>query len=148
MKNAVFWDVAPCRSCVNRPAHAGSSLADFTTLNMEAIRSSETSVHTISTWRHIPEDGILHIQIIDRLLSKPDNTTKKYEIRNCDHCFSSLRPYTHHTSRQLDFNPQDGSSTFLRNIGKQQSQTIHPSCLTTIGFQPSRWKQHIPPKYR
>jgi hypothetical protein len=41
-------------------AHAGSSLADFSTLKMEAIRSSETSVHTTSTWRHIPEDGILH----------------------------------------------------------------------------------------
>jgi hypothetical protein len=26
----------------------------------EAIRSSATSVHTRSTWRHIPEDGILH----------------------------------------------------------------------------------------
>jgi hypothetical protein len=32
----------------------------FFTLKMEAIRSSETSVHTRSTWRHIPEDGILH----------------------------------------------------------------------------------------
>jgi hypothetical protein len=32
MKNAVFWDVAPCRYCVNK----------------------------ISTRRHIPEDGILH----------------------------------------------------------------------------------------
>jgi hypothetical protein len=30
-----------------------------TTLNTEAIRSSETSVYTISTWRHIPEDGSL-----------------------------------------------------------------------------------------
>jgi hypothetical protein len=30
------------------------------TLKMEAIRSSETSVNKISTWRHIPEDGILH----------------------------------------------------------------------------------------
>jgi hypothetical protein len=29
------------------------------TLKMEAIRSSETSVYTISTRRHIPEDGIL-----------------------------------------------------------------------------------------
>jgi hypothetical protein len=41
MKNAVFWDVAPCRSCVNR-------------------RSSETSVYIRSTWRHVPEDGILY----------------------------------------------------------------------------------------
>jgi hypothetical protein len=35
MKNGVFWDVVPCRS-------------------------SETSLHTRSTRRHIPEDGILH----------------------------------------------------------------------------------------
>jgi hypothetical protein len=35
-------------------------LADFSTLKMEAIRSSETSVHTRSTLRYIPEDGILH----------------------------------------------------------------------------------------
>jgi hypothetical protein len=41
------------------PAHAGFSLADFSTLKMEAIRSSETSVHTISTRRHIPENGVL-----------------------------------------------------------------------------------------
>jgi hypothetical protein len=42
-------------------AHAGSSLADFSTLKMEATRSSETSVQsTRSTPRHIPEDGILH----------------------------------------------------------------------------------------
>jgi hypothetical protein len=81
MKNVVIWDVAPRRSRVNRrfggmyhlhlqgrksasqepPAHAGPSLADFSTLKMEAIRSSETSVHTISTRRHIPEDGILQL---------------------------------------------------------------------------------------
>jgi hypothetical protein len=61
--------VAPCRSCVNRRfggmyhlhlqvvAHAGSSLAEFSTLKMEAICSSETSVHTRSTRRLIPEDA-------------------------------------------------------------------------------------------
>jgi hypothetical protein len=71
MKNAVFWDVAPCTSCVNRrfgrmyrlhlqpPAHAGFSLGDFSTLKMEALRFSETSVYSRSTRRHIPEDGIL-----------------------------------------------------------------------------------------
>jgi hypothetical protein len=42
------------------PDHADSSLADFFIPNMEAIRSSETSVYTISTRHHIPEHGILH----------------------------------------------------------------------------------------
>jgi hypothetical protein len=56
MKNAVFWDVVPCRS-----AQAGSSLADYSTLNMEAISSSETSVHRRSTRHQIPEDGILQL---------------------------------------------------------------------------------------
>jgi hypothetical protein len=74
MKNAVFWDVAPCRTCVNRqtdvyyslqsPAHAGASLADFSTLKMEEICSSETSVYRRSTRHHIPEDGILHCLLL------------------------------------------------------------------------------------
>jgi hypothetical protein len=52
------------------PAHAGSSLADFSTLKMEAIRSSETSVHfRRSTRRHIPEDGILHSHHCENLKS-------------------------------------------------------------------------------
>jgi hypothetical protein len=42
------------------PADTGSSLADFSTLKMEVIRSSEMSVHTRSTRCHIPEDDILH----------------------------------------------------------------------------------------
>jgi hypothetical protein len=42
--------------------HAGSSSADISTLMMEAIRSSETSVYTRSTQRHVPEDGILLLQ--------------------------------------------------------------------------------------
>jgi hypothetical protein len=50
----------PAWASLQPPAHAGSSLADFSTLNMEAIRSFETSVHTRSSGRHIPEDGILH----------------------------------------------------------------------------------------
>jgi hypothetical protein len=41
------------------PGHTGSSLADFPTLKMEAILSSETSVNTRPTQRHIPEDDIL-----------------------------------------------------------------------------------------
>jgi hypothetical protein len=81
MKNAVFWDVAPCRSCVNRRFGAtyrlqlqgrkirdrGTSVSRWLqteqTLNMEVIRHSETSVHTRSTRRYIPEDGIFHVII-------------------------------------------------------------------------------------
>jgi hypothetical protein len=66
--------IAPCRYCVNRrfggtyrfhlqgirnPAHANPSFAKYT-LKMEAGHSSETSVNTISTRGHIPEDDILH----------------------------------------------------------------------------------------
>jgi hypothetical protein len=59
IKNSVFWDVVTCRSCVDSrfggktavcslqpPAHAGSSLADFYTLKMEAIRYGDTSQTT------------------------------------------------------------------------------------------------------
>jgi hypothetical protein len=35
----------------------------FSTLKMEAILSSETSVNTKSTQRHIPEDFILHFYL-------------------------------------------------------------------------------------
>jgi hypothetical protein len=90
--NAVFWDVAPCSSCVNRrfgetyrlnlqdrkireratslqpPAHAGSSLADFSTLKMEEIRSSETSVHTRTTRRHIPKMTFIVTAVKPRIL--------------------------------------------------------------------------------
>jgi hypothetical protein len=51
------------------PVHAGSSLADFSALKMEAIRSSETSVHTRSTQGHIPEDGIPHSHRCENLKS-------------------------------------------------------------------------------
>jgi hypothetical protein len=56
--------VALCRSCVNRRFGA-----DFSTLKMEAIRSSETSVDTSSTQSHIPEDDILHSHRCESLIS-------------------------------------------------------------------------------
>jgi hypothetical protein len=54
-------------------SQVGSSVnPSFSTLKMEAIRSSETSVHTRSTQRHIPEDVILQNSRgkPDRLVSK------------------------------------------------------------------------------
>jgi hypothetical protein len=50
-------------------SHAGSSLADFYTLKLETIHSSETSIHTRSTRRHIPEDGVLHSHRYENLKS-------------------------------------------------------------------------------
>jgi hypothetical protein len=50
-ENAVFWDVALCRSYENR-------------------RFGGTLVHTRSTQRHIPEDGILHHFSCSRVLSR------------------------------------------------------------------------------
>jgi hypothetical protein len=49
------------------PADAGSPLADFSTLKMEAIRSSEMSISPGSTQHHIPEDDILQQELICRL---------------------------------------------------------------------------------
>jgi hypothetical protein len=59
MKNAVFWDVVSCRSWFGSHLLTFSSFSDFYSLNMEATCSSETSVLTRPTRRHIPEDGIL-----------------------------------------------------------------------------------------
>jgi hypothetical protein len=65
MKNVVF--------CLQPPAQPGSSLADFSTLKMEAIHSSETSVQfTRSTRHHIPEDGILHLHIVQFLVNRKE----------------------------------------------------------------------------
>jgi hypothetical protein len=58
LNNAVFWDVAPCRSCVNR-------------------LSSETSIHTRSTWCHIPEDGILRSHRRENLKSYTNGLGKQ-----------------------------------------------------------------------
>jgi hypothetical protein len=63
IKHAVFWDVAPCR---------------YYELNG---RSSETSVQfTISTWRHIPEDGILHSHRCGNLKSYTFNIVLLFKV--------------------------------------------------------------------
>jgi hypothetical protein len=70
MKNAVFWDVAPCGFIINRRfggtfrlQHPSNILLRviFSTLKMEATRSSETSVYIKPTQRHFPEECIIHI---------------------------------------------------------------------------------------
>jgi hypothetical protein len=47
MKNAVYWDVGPCSSCVNQ-------------------RFGGMSIHTRTTLRHIQENGILIFSSLTR----------------------------------------------------------------------------------
>jgi hypothetical protein len=88
MKNAAFWEVKAFGSCKKRhigrthrvhhhveknqrsrkedsnnnklliTANISNSL-NISTLIMEAVNSSETSLFARATWHHIPEDGIL-----------------------------------------------------------------------------------------
>jgi hypothetical protein len=59
---------------------AAGSIADFYTLKTGAIRSSETSVYTISTRRHIPEEGILQILVIFTNIKFYENLFSDYRI--------------------------------------------------------------------
>jgi hypothetical protein len=65
MKSNIFWDMTPC-SPLSVSQLATCLLAELisSTLKMEAICSSETSIDTQrTTWRHIPENNTLHIYI-------------------------------------------------------------------------------------
>jgi hypothetical protein len=52
-------------------------------LQVEAIRSSETSVYTMSTRHHIPEEGILHSHRRENLKSYIDIENICLKIRLC-----------------------------------------------------------------
>jgi hypothetical protein len=68
MKNALFWDMTPYSSFKNRRFGGiyhlvtanESSQPILVTMIIEAIRSYETSVLTIATRYHSPEDGNVH----------------------------------------------------------------------------------------
>jgi hypothetical protein len=82
-EDTVLTDVSEERAGTSSmlvPALSGSSLADFllfsSTLKMEEIRFSETSLNTISTRRHIPEEYFLHSHRRENL--KSYNLTEDY----------------------------------------------------------------------
>jgi hypothetical protein len=77
LKDAIFWDVAPFRSCVSqrfggtyRLHLQGRKICKRgTSVNRWLSAASKTSVHTRSTWLQIPEDGILHSHCHENLKS-------------------------------------------------------------------------------
>jgi hypothetical protein len=85
MKSIIFWDMTPCSplNCTRRfggtyRLHLQGQLAtcllagllNYSTLKMEAIRSSETSgAIQRTTRRHIPEDDTLHNHRCENLKS-------------------------------------------------------------------------------
>jgi hypothetical protein len=97
MKNAVFCDITPrgfARTGVSQehiasiissvfrllvPANVVPSSLILDTLMMEAICFSKTSVLTTATWRHVPEDSILHSDGCENL--KSYETGLVYKIR-------------------------------------------------------------------
>jgi hypothetical protein len=74
MKNAVFWGVMPCYSCMNRPF--GGNIASITRVERaselvtaSAVTSSEMFASKTATRCNIPEDGIAHTHRRENLKS-------------------------------------------------------------------------------
>jgi hypothetical protein len=86
-------------------AHACSSLADFSTLKMDAIRSSETSVHTRSARHHIPEDSILH-------------SNRCENLKSCNNLFYRLENFRCHKERSIDKDERkrEANGVRLKNV--------------------------------
>jgi hypothetical protein len=106
------------KSVSEEPAWAGGCrLADFSALKLEAIRSSETSVHTRTTWRHIPENGILHCHRHENL--KSYTLTIKFANSPPCTCWGS--------SGQK---PQDGLMTLIYQVYYLE---VVKSCVKKLG---------------
>jgi hypothetical protein len=108
MKNVVLWDVALCKSCVNRLFGRtyrlyiqGRKIRErWTSVSRWLQRSSETSVNARSAQRHIPEDDILHRHRCESLKSY-----RYRELGSCSwpHAFSNFCRNSKDTLRVFKF---------------------------------------------
>jgi hypothetical protein len=73
MKNAVFWDVGPCRTCVNRRFGGTYRLH----LHGRTIRGCSHLLALVPRSRHIPKDGILQYEVVLCLIKH--HAMKMYE---------------------------------------------------------------------
>jgi hypothetical protein len=62
MFRIVFWDVLPCKMIVDRRFRRAYCLHHYSSLMMEAVRTSETAVDNHFTRQYIPEDNSEHLR--------------------------------------------------------------------------------------
>jgi hypothetical protein len=60
MFRIVFWDVLPCKIIVDRRFRVVYCLHHQSSLMMDAVRTSETSVENHFTRKYMPEDNSEH----------------------------------------------------------------------------------------
>jgi hypothetical protein len=162
MKSTIFWDITPCSPLsVNRRFGGAYRLLlsrwflaqlVFSTLKMEAICSSETSVDTQQTTRRcIPEDGTHHCErfyernvfCVRLSVSQATASTGAWPVQDkwSAHAQWMSRAVTWRTGRcscpfGLLFYPEDGRSTLLRNVCNTAShpRRVYPSLLTSCPY--------------
>jgi hypothetical protein len=88
---------------------------DFSTLKMEAIRSNEKSVHTRTTRRHIPENGILHSH-----RRETSNLTNKVFLSDRIFCDEIIFV----SAAKFQFCPRTSSSDCSPSVIKQKSTVL------------------------
>jgi hypothetical protein len=119
MKNAVFWDVAPCRSCVNRRFGGTYRLH----LQSRKIRERGTSV---SRWLHtadIQEDGILYSQRRENLKSYKN---RQILLRRC-----ALKEYFNFAHNTFKYQDDCGTLT-TPTVAQTLKVFYHFSCFVEL----------------
>jgi hypothetical protein len=133
-KVAIFWDVSPCSRC--HLLHAGFMPCWFSALKMEAIHSSEMSVHIRTTRLHV-ESLLGWFSTLKMEMILPPKRRSKYGLHGytLNSCSADFRPWRwklYVASKQRFTHGLYGYTLV--------------SCLDD--FRPWRWKLYVPPKRR
>jgi hypothetical protein len=99
---------------------------------METIRSSETSVHTKSTPRHIPENGILPSNLYENLksynnqFSFPGNAVKINRVKKS--MYNAFAPILFYSVRPKRRSPQ----RFFSSVTGHLQKMLNPAMMKSL----------------